>query len=52
VFNYDHLYVGGGNSTRINFALPPNASIVDNKDGMAGGAFVWAPKNGVRKPAG
>lgn len=52
VFNYDHLYLGGGNATRINFALPSKVSVVDNKDGMAGGAFVWAPKNSVKKPAG
>lgn len=52
VFNYDHLYLGGGNATRISFALPDNASIVDNDAGMAGGAFVWAPRNSVKRPAG
>jgi polyphosphate glucokinase len=51
VFNYDHLHLGGGNSARINFALPDNVSIVDNKAGMAGGAFVWVPKYGVSTSA-
>lgn len=48
VFNYDHLYLGGGNSSRIDFALPRNVTIVDNNAGMSGGAFAW---KGVRKGA-
>ena len=41
VFNYDHLYIGGGNARRITFKLPANASIISNDDGMIGAAFVW-----------
>jgi polyphosphate glucokinase len=41
VFNYDHLYIGGGNARRIRFKLPDNASIISNDDGMIGAAFVW-----------
>jgi polyphosphate glucokinase len=41
VFHYDHLYFGGGNSSRIDFKLPRNVSIVDNDAGMEGGAFAW-----------
>lgn len=41
VFCYDHLYLGGGNSARIDFALPGNVHIVDNDAGMSGGAFAW-----------
>lgn len=41
VFNFDHLYLGGGNSRCINFKLPPNVSIVSNDAGMQGGAFAW-----------
>jgi len=48
VFNYDHLYIGGGNSNRIDFRLPKHASLIPNDDGMAGAAFVWNPK----RPAG
>jgi polyphosphate glucokinase len=44
VFAYDHLYFGGGNSSRIDFKLPPNVSIVDNDAGMSGGAFAWVAK--------
>lgn len=45
VFAYDHLYLGGGNSSRIDFALPRNVTIIDNDLGMSGGAFAWVPKN-------
>jgi polyphosphate glucokinase len=51
VFNYDHLYIGGGNANRIDFKLPKHASLIPNEDGMAGAAFVWNPK-GTRKPSG
>jgi polyphosphate glucokinase len=51
VMNYDHLYLGGGNSQRITFKLPKNVSLVSNDAGMEGGAFVWHPK-GPRKHAG
>ena len=44
VLNYDHLYLGGGNSRRIKFALPPHVTIVSNDAGMEGGAFVWHPR--------
>jgi polyphosphate glucokinase len=44
VMNYDHLHLGGGNSGRIKFKLPPDVSIVSNDAGMEGGAFVWHPK--------
>jgi polyphosphate glucokinase len=41
VFNYDHLYLGGGNSKWIRFKLPRNITIVSNDAGMEGGAFAW-----------
>jgi polyphosphate glucokinase len=44
VFNYDHLYIGGGNANRIHFKLPRHASLIPNDDGMAGAAFAWNPK--------
>lgn len=46
VFNYDHLYVGGGNANRIDFDLPEHASLVPNEDGMAGAAFAWGGAGG------
>jgi polyphosphate glucokinase len=41
VFNYDHLYIGGGNAGKINFRLDKNMTIVSNKDGIKGGARLW-----------
>jgi polyphosphate glucokinase len=42
VFNYDHLYLGGGNSVCVKFKLPRNVTIVSNDAGMQGGAFAWS----------
>lgn len=44
VFNYDWLYIGGGNSNEINFELENNISLVSNKDGIKGGAKLWQAK--------
>jgi polyphosphate glucokinase len=41
LFNYDHLYIGGGNANRIDFALPRHVTRVPNDDGLLGGAALW-----------
>jgi polyphosphate glucokinase len=41
LFNYDHLYIGGGNAVKIDFALPSQVSRVPNEDGLLGGAALW-----------
>ena len=41
VFNYDHLYLGGGNAEKISFKLDNNITIVNNQDGIKGGAKLW-----------
>lgn len=41
VFNYDHLYIGGGNSRKINIPLDKNVTLVSNEDGIKGGAKLW-----------
>lgn len=41
VFNYDTLYIGGGNSKQIDFKLEPNIKTVTNRDGIKGGAKLW-----------
>ena len=41
VFNYDMLYIGGGNSGKLNFKLDENIKIISNKDGIKGGARLW-----------
>jgi polyphosphate glucokinase len=41
VFNYDALYIGGGNSKQIDFKLDSNITLVTNRDGIKGGAKLW-----------
>jgi len=41
VFNYDTLYIGGGNAKEIDFELEHNIKMVSNKDGIKGGAKLW-----------
>lgn len=41
VFNYDCLYIGGGNSGKLNFKLDKNIKIITNRDGIKGGARLW-----------
>lgn len=41
VFNYDTLYIGGGNSKHITFELDHNIKLTTNKDGIKGGAKLW-----------
>ena len=40
---YDHLYIGGGNSSRITFHLDANTTVVDNSAGVLGGIKLWEP---------
>lgn len=44
VFNYDHLYLSGGNARLLTFKLDKNISIDDNKDGIRGGSVLWKKK--------
>lgn len=41
LFNYDHLYIGGGNATKIDFALPAHVTRIPNEDGLLGGVMLW-----------
>ncbi|NJP08346.1 MAG: ROK family protein [Leptolyngbyaceae cyanobacterium RU_5_1] len=41
LFNYDTLYIGGGNTDRIAFQLPSNTKIVPNISGLLGGIALW-----------
>jgi len=41
LFNYDHLYIGGGNAVRVDFALPKHVTRVPNEDGLLGGVALW-----------
>ncbi|HEU5458020.1 MAG TPA: ROK family protein [Terracidiphilus sp.] len=41
LFNWDHLYLGGGNTKKIDFKLPKNVQIVPNEAGLLGGVALW-----------
>ncbi|NEP11236.1 MAG: ROK family protein [Symploca sp. SIO2C1] len=41
LFNYDCLYIGGGEAKKINFELPHNVKIVPNVNGLLGGIALW-----------
>jgi polyphosphate glucokinase len=41
LFNYDHLYIGGGETKRIKFKLPSNVSVIPNTMGLLGGIGLW-----------
>jgi len=41
LFNYDTLYIGGGEAKNIKFDLPHNAKIVPNVSGLLGGIRLW-----------
>jgi polyphosphate glucokinase len=41
VFNYDRLYLGGGNTDKLTIPLEDNIHIFTNKDGIKGGAKLW-----------
>jgi polyphosphate glucokinase len=41
LFNYDHLYIGGGNAVHVDFGLPKGVSRVPNEDGLIGGVALW-----------
>jgi polyphosphate glucokinase len=40
-FNFDRLYIGGGNASDIDFKLPPNVRVVSNTEGLLGGIKLW-----------
>lgn len=41
LFNWDHLYLGGGNTKKIEFELDKNVKIVSNEAGLLGGVALW-----------
>jgi polyphosphate glucokinase len=44
LFNWDHLYIGGGNTKRIDFVPGKNVKIVSNETGLLGGVALWRDK--------
>ncbi len=41
LFNWDHLYIGGGNTKKIEFKPGKNVKIVSNEAGLLGGVALW-----------
>ena len=41
LFNFDHLFIGGGNAVKIDFPLPRHVTRVPNEDGLLGGVALW-----------
>jgi polyphosphate glucokinase len=50
MFNYDRLYLGGGNTKYIKTKLPSNVSTVSNVNGLLGGIKLWEEKNRTLQP--
>ena len=41
LFNFDYLYIGGGNSKKVTLALPSHIQIIPNVAGLLGGIAFW-----------
>ena len=41
VFNYDYLYIGGGEARKVKIDLPSNVKIIPNVYGLFGGIALW-----------
>lgn len=41
LLNYDVLYLGGGNASRVEFDLPKGVRIASNDTGITGGIHLW-----------
>ena len=41
LFNWDHLYLGGGTTKKIDFKPGKNIEIVSNEAGLLGGVALW-----------
>ncbi|MDF5730146.1 MAG: ROK family protein [Rhizonema sp. PD38] len=41
LFNYDYLYIGGGEAEKVKIELPPNVKIIPNVAGLLGGITLW-----------
>lgn len=41
LFNWDQLYIGGGNTKKLDFEMPKNVKIVANEAGLLGGVALW-----------
>ncbi len=42
LFFFDHCFIGGGNSRKLNGDIAPDVTIVDNSAGLLGGIKLWS----------
>jgi polyphosphate glucokinase len=45
LFNYDCLYIGGGEAEKVNLKLPENVKVISNISGLLGGIALWKDEN-------
>jgi len=45
LFNYDYLYIGGGEAKKVTLNLPSNVKIIPNVTGLLGGIALWRESN-------
>lgn len=50
-FNFDSLYIGGGNARLIDLKLPAGVAIISNENGLLGGIALWRDAAGARPVA-
>ena len=43
---FDHLFIGGGNSKKLDGKLPEDVTLVDNSAGIRGAVYLWKDKHG------
>ena len=46
LIHYDTLYIGGGNSAKVQAPLPANVKLVSNEAGITGGIALWRNEAG------
>ncbi|HVJ09417.1 MAG TPA: ROK family protein [Acidisarcina sp.] len=45
LFNWDHLYIGGGNSRKLEIEPRPEVTLIENEQGLTGGIALWQIAN-------
>ncbi len=43
---FDHLFIGGGNSKKLEGELPEDVTLVDNSAGIRGAVCLWKDETG------
>jgi len=45
LFNWDRLYIGGGNSRKLEMKARPEVTLIENEQGLTGGIALWQIAN-------